>query len=69
MSNETNVSAIGVARGDVARRNYQNGYDAGVREGKSESVGSALTTGFWFGVGTSALIVVICVITYQWGMK
>ncbi len=46
-------------RNDTAEQNWQRGYDAGYIDGTSQRMVDQLVAGFWFGIGTAAVIVVL----------
>ncbi len=51
----------------VSLDTYQTGYDVGYREGLAVGLEQRILRGFWYGVGTSAVIVMIVSITILWG--
>lgn len=51
----------------VNAENWKRGYDAGYSDGMAQRNVDAMTTGFWFGIGTAALLVLIVTLTILMG--
>jgi hypothetical protein len=57
----------GVRMNVVNQQNYQRGYDKGYEDGLSQRKVDDLVLGFWFGVGTAAVIAVLVWVTILMG--
>lgn len=61
-----NVTRLAV-KNDTAQHNYQVGYDKGYEDGLSQSHVNGLVTGFWVGLGTAAVLIVVVWLTVLMG--